>query len=228
MKKNNIFLVSFFSDKVWLYSWRKSCLEPDIRIELTVNHIELVEVYQNSGNSSSRSQDILRSERKGLRVVIRNMSRKSRQICTKTWHLVLFVFLPCSRNFLSTIFGIFGKFRIDIVKNKFETIFFQNEKNLCKKPKNIFSRLKKCRKKFYEKVNENRKFQNFDFPQNFSKFWNFRFSLTFSKKKIEHFVISKNIFRFLFAKNFRRKNLDEKNLFTYSDSKFPKDSKNRT
>ena len=102
------------------------------------------------------------------------MSRKSRQICTKTWHLVLFVFLPCSRNFLSTIFGIFGKFRIDIVKNKFEKYFFKMKKNLCKKPKNIFSRLKKCRKKFYENVNENRKFQNFDFFFRFSKkniFW---------------------------------------------------------
>ena len=71
------------------------------------------------------------------------MSRKSRQICTKTWHLVLFVFLPCSRNFLSTIFGIFGKFRIDIVKNKFETIFFQNEKKSVQKTKKIFFRDKK-------------------------------------------------------------------------------------
>ena len=44
----------------------------------------------------------------------------------------------------------------------------------------------------------------------------------------EHFFISKNIFQFLFAKNFRLKNLDEKNLFTYFDAKFPKDSKNRT
>ena len=70
---------------------------------------------------------------KGLRVVIRNMSRKSGKICTKTWHLVFFVFLPCSRNFLSTVFGIFGKFRINIVKNKFEKTFFQNEKKICAK-----------------------------------------------------------------------------------------------
>ena len=44
----------------------------------------------------------------------------------------------------------------------------------------------------------------------------------------EKFFDLENIFRFLFAKIFRRKNLDEKKLITYFDSKFPKDSKNRT
>ena len=103
------------------------------------------------------------------------MSRKSGKICTKTWHLVLFVFLPCSRNFLSTIFGIFGKFRIDIVKNKFEKIFFQNEKKSVQKTKKYFFEIKKSRNFFYEKVNENRKLQNFVFFQKNRKFGFFDF-----------------------------------------------------
>ena len=61
------------------------------------------------------------------------------------------------------IFGIFGKFRIDIVKNNFEKIIFQNEKNMCKKPKHIFRDKKNPGEIFYEKVNENQKFENFDF-----------------------------------------------------------------
>ena len=79
------------------------------------------------------------------------MSLKSAKICTKTWHLVFFVFLACSRDFLSMIFGIFGKFRIDIVKNKFETIFFQNEKKSEQKTKTIFfEKMFSSRKKFSE------------------------------------------------------------------------------
>ena len=151
------------------------------------------------------------------------MSRKSRQICTKTWHLVLFVFLPCSRNFLSTIFGIFGKFRIDIVKNKFEKLFFQNEKNLCKKPKNLFSRLKKCRKIFYEKVNENRKFENSDFFRKNRNFQILYFHWLFHRKFSVFFFISKNNF-LVFCSDFFSfwKNNVLILFFTISIRNFPK------
>ena len=47
-----------------------------------------------------------------------------------------------SFNFLSMIFGLLGKFGIDIGKNIFSKIFFRNEKNLETFSKNIFSEKK--------------------------------------------------------------------------------------
>ena len=66
-------------------------------------------------------------------------------------------------------------------------------------------------KKIVEKVNKNRKFRNFEKISKKIEILKFSiFIYFFNETFSEHFFISKNIFRFLFAKKFRRKNLDEK------------------
>ena len=77
---------------------------------------------------------------------------------------------------------------------------------------------------FVEKINENRKFKIFgEKIEIFSIFIDF-----FNENFSEHFLISKICFDFCSPKIFDEKISTKKNLFTYSDSKFPKDSKNRT
>ena len=61
------------------------------------------------------------------------------------------------------IFGIFGEFRIDIVKNKFGILFFQNTKESEQENQKLFSEIKNFRKKIYGKVNENLKIQKLSF-----------------------------------------------------------------
>ena len=76
------------------------------------------------------------------------------------------VSLNSSAIFLSMIFGMFGKFAIEIGDRDFFWNFFRSNKFSSKK-KSQFLVEKKIRKFSYEKVNEKWKFQNFDFFLNF-------------------------------------------------------------
>ena len=83
---------------------------------------------------------------KMLRVVIPNTllnDTKIRENFSKNLVFGFFTPLTCSHDFLSMIFGIFGKFRIDIVKKYFVKICFQNGKKSDQKTKKIFFEIKK-------------------------------------------------------------------------------------
>ena len=124
----------------------------------------------------------------------------------------VFACLDSSHGFLSTIFGILGKFWIDIGKNIFRKyIFFKTF---------FFGKTWKYFQFFFLTKNENFekskfwKFRNFG---RFSKFWNFEIFIFCQKKIWKYFYFFP---RFFFGL--------EKNIFTYINSKFPQDSKNRT
>ena len=133
----------------------------------------------------------------------------------------VFACLDSSHGFLSTIFGILGKFWIDIGKNIFRKyIFFKTKKKSWNKMK-IFSVFFSDKKwKFWEiEILEISKFWKI------FKFWNFDFS------KFSFFVRKKSENMFQFFPRFffgLEKNIFSKNIFTYINSKFPQDSKNRT
>ena len=126
----------------------------------------------------------------------------------------VFVSLNSFSCVLSMIFGILGKFRIDIDKNIFSKLFFSNKKKSWKK-----SSFKKKNRFFDEKIFSIEMSMKIDFLKN-------RFSFTFQWKNI---FSSKNLkldffqdFFFISKKKFR------KNIFIYVDPKFPQDSKNHT
>ena len=104
--------------------------------------------------------------------------------------------------------------------------FFKTKKNLGKKWKLISD--------FFLTKNENfekSKFWEFRNFGRFSKFWNFEIP-KISIFQNFHFFCQKKIwkyFHFFLRKKFGlEKNIFSKNIFTYINSKFPQDSKNRT
>ena len=130
-----------------------------------------------------------------------------------------------SQNFLSVIFGILGKFRIDIGENYFQKIIFFETKKISRK-KYIFRFFWKSFHfwgKFSKMLSQKSKIFEFFFKiliffgtfQTFSfKIWTNKIFLFFREKVL----ISKNISKTYFLEI----------IFTYIDAKFPKDSKNRT
>ena len=133
----------------------------------------------------------------------------------------VFACLGSSHGFLSTIFGILGKFWIDIGKNIFRKyIFFKTKKNLDKIEKyfQIF---------FWQKM-KILKNQNFKILKIFQNFEISKISISqkfyfLSEKKTKNiFILFQDFFFGL------EKNIFSKNIFTYINSKFPQDSKNRT
>ena len=132
----------------------------------------------------------------------------------------VFECLGSSHGFLSTIFGILGKFWIDIGKNIFRKYIFSRPKKILEQNENIFSFF------FWQKMKilRNRNFGNFEI---FEDFQNFEI-LIFQNF---HFLSEKNLKIFFnFVKIFfgLEKNIFSKNIFTYINSKFSQDSKNRT
>ena len=77
---------------------------------------------------------------------------------------------------------------------------------------------------FVENVNENQKFEFFEKKSGKNRnFEIFDFHWLFQRFFLSFFFISKNSFRFLFAKNFRRKIFDEKKIGSpISRQNFPK------
>ena len=138
----------------------------------------------------------------------------------------LFPFLNCLRSshaFLSVIFGIFGKFRIDLDIFFSKNSFFKMEK----KSRTIW---KKYFLRFFGKKVESRKIVlgKFIFPsKNFT--WKNKFSQQIFSRFDFFFEKSQKIFfsdcsRFFF--HFEKKCFLKKNIKI--DPKFPKDSKNHT
>ena len=132
----------------------------------------------------------------------------------------VFACLGSSHGFLSTIFGILGKFWIDIGKNIFRKYFFSRPKKILEQNENIFSFF------FWQKIKilRNRNFGNFEILEDFQNFEILIFQ-TF------HFLSEKNLKIVLFFFQYfvwSWKKIFSKNIFTYINSKFPQDSKNRT
>ena len=81
-----------------------------------------------------------------------------------------------SLNFLSAIFGIFGKFSIDIGENYFQTIIFSRPKKIREKKSNIFSDFFWKSFYFWGKFPEISKIlpQKSKISENFQNFWKIR------------------------------------------------------
>ena len=80
-------------------------------------------MFSASENVNSKSQNA-----KNVLAKLTSMSLNLDISGTKTLRVEVFACLGSSDGFLSAIFGIFGKFRIDIDKNIFETLFFSRSK----------------------------------------------------------------------------------------------------
>ena len=139
----------------------------------------------------------------------------------------------CSHAVLSMIFGILGKFGIGIGNQKISIGFFSSTKNRNKKlTKIMFGRIfliekKSWLKNFWSKkiIEKSKFFRWFFFDQKFFDQLFFRSKNCRPKK----YFSTKNYFRQFFVWIFRRrKKSDRKFLVTYSDAKFPQDSKNHT
>ena len=136
-------------------------------------------------------------------------------MCSKIRQMHFSVFALIAR-FSKCVFGIFGKFRIDIEKKFFEKTFFSRWK--------IFSKKKSEKKIVIFLENQN---CNFFFEILFIDFFN---GENFEKKLKFWFFPKKAPFFFdFFRENFssRKKSFFKKSFF-YVDPKFSKDSKNRT
>ena len=114
-------------------------------------------------------------------------------------------FLTWSQNFLSAIFGILGKFRIDIGENYFQKNIFFETKNFSRKKSEKFSDFSETVFVFGENFENFPKFclKNRKFSKIFEIFENFG---KLSKIFIEN--LRKTIFLKMFAKKFwSRKNI---------------------
>ena len=140
--------------------------------------------------------------------------------------------MTSSHNFLSMIFGIFGKFGIEICeRKKNRRCFFHRKKNDRTNRKNFGRKKNRSKKKLIEKKSHRTKFRSLFFstekyfrPNNFSTEKYFRpkfFRSIFFRPKFFDFVFRSKHFS---MKNFRRFFFS----FTYSDPNFPKDSKNHS
>ena len=114
----------------------------------------------------------------------------------------VFACLGSSHGFLSTIFGILGKFWIDIGKNIFRKYIFFKTKFFLEKNENIVSFF------FWQKMKilRNRNFGNFEILEDIQNFEILKFSFFVRKKSENIFIFFQDFFlvlkKYIFEKYF--------------------------
>ena len=142
--------MDFFPDKVWLWIVRKWALHrlPKLMYQIgtaTFQYSKNFVIFFDKTWKITKFFEYLK-----VRVAPRKSTSHLAQLRIAVWTIAFFSPLAWSADFLSMIFGIFGKFRIDIFPQKFPKTIFREKYFISKnKSRNFSEHL--CRSEIFQR-----------------------------------------------------------------------------